>query len=59
MNTFFFENFKDFTKNLLNLESLKIEKHSNNYRNYAAAYYQTLEEISGLLVPENPKKLKK
>ena len=38
---------------MLNLKFLKIDNHSINSRKYAAAYYQTFEEVLWLLVPEN------
>ena len=37
----------------------KVDHHPINSRNYAAAYYQTLEEVLGTMVPEKIQKHEK
>ena len=37
----------------------KVNHHPINSINYAAAYYQTLEDVPGLLVPEKTQKHEK
>ena len=52
------QNFKFYPKNT-RTGVKKIDHHSINSRNYAAACYQTLEEVPGPVVPEKTQKHEK
>ena len=54
-----FEKVSNFIQKLLKLDLKNVDHHSINFRSYALAYYRTLEEVPGPLVPEKTKKKQK
>ena len=55
LGTKIFKNLKILSKNYYNWRNKNVDHHPINSRNYAAAYYETFEEVPGPLLPEKNK----